>query len=94
MQPIRLSQNISGFMQWDLHTVETWCEKVSLSVNPDKTELVFIRKRKLPGFFEPHFFVVTLQHSMSVKYLRVVLDSWLSEREHVDVKVKKADYLL
>jgi len=94
MQLILLSQNISGFMQWDLHTVETWCDEVSLSVNPGKTELVFTSKRKLPGFFEPHFFGVTLHHSMSVKYLRVVLDSWLSWREHVDVKVKKADCLL
>jgi len=82
------------FMQWDLHTVETWCDEVSLSINPDKTELVFTRKRKLPGFFEPHFFGVTSHHSMLVKYLRVVLDSWLSWREHVDVKVKKAHRLL
>lgn len=73
-------------MQWDLRTVETWCDEVSLSVNPDKTELVFTRKRKLPGFFEPPFFGVTLHHSMSVKFHRVVLDSRLSWREHMDVK--------
>jgi len=68
--------------------------EVSLSVNPDKTGLVFTRKRKLPGFFEPRFFGVTLHHSMSVNYLRVVLDSRLFWREHVDVKVKKAHNLL
>jgi hypothetical protein len=65
-----------------------------LSFNPNKTELVFARKRKLPGFFEPYFFIVALHHSMSVKHLRVVLESWLSWREHVDVKVKKAHNLL
>jgi hypothetical protein len=55
---------VSGLMQWALLTVETWCNKVSLSVNPDKTRLVaFTRKRKLPGFFEPHFFRVTLVRS-------------------------------
>jgi hypothetical protein len=31
---------------------------------------------------------------MSVKYLSVVLDSWLMWREHVDVKVRKAHNLL
>jgi len=84
-----------GLIQWALHTVETWCDEVQLSVNPDKTGLVvFKRRRKLLGFFEPHLFVVTLCHPMSVKYLRVVLDSWLTWREHVDVNVRKAHNLL
>jgi len=44
----------SGLMQWALSTIEIWCNKVGLSVNPDKTGLVaFTRKRKLQGFFEP-----------------------------------------
>jgi len=38
-----------GGQAMGLHTVETWCNEVGLSVNPDKPELVFIRKRKLPG---------------------------------------------
>jgi len=68
-----------------------WCGKLGLSVNPDKTGLVaFTKKRKLTGFFEPHLFGKTLQRSMSVKYLGVILDSCLTWKEHVDVKVKKA----
>ena len=48
-------------MQWALLTIETWCNKVRLSVNPDKTGLIaFTRKRKLPDFFEPRFFGVKL----------------------------------
>jgi hypothetical protein len=48
-------------------------------VNPDKTELIaFTKKRKLPGFYEPHFFRVTLSLSRLVKYLGVILDSQLT----------------
>jgi hypothetical protein len=44
-----------------LHAVEMWCDELGLLVNPDKTGLVaFTRRRKLPGFFEPHFFGMTL----------------------------------
>ena len=78
-----------------LLTVQTWCDKVGLSVNPDKTGfIVFTRKGKLPCFSEPHFFGVTLCRSMPVKYLGEVLDSQLTWREHVDVKVRKAQNLL
>jgi len=50
---------VSGLMQWALLTVETWCNEVGLSVNPNKTGLVaFTWKRKLPGFPEPQFFGV------------------------------------
>jgi len=48
---------ISGLIQWTLHTIESWCDKLRLSINPDKTGLVaFTRRRKLPGFFEPRLF--------------------------------------
>jgi hypothetical protein len=81
--------------KWALQTTETWCDEVGLSVNPNKIGLVvFTRRRKLPGFFDPHLLDVTLCHPMSVKYLRVVLDSWLTWGEHVDVTVRKAHNLL
>jgi len=86
---------ISGLIQWALHTVELWHGGLGLSVNPNKTRLVaFTRKRKLMGFFEPHPFGKTLQCSMSVKYLGVILDSCLTWKEHVDAKVKKAQNLM
>jgi hypothetical protein len=82
-------------MQWALLTLETWCNEVRLSVNPDKTELItFRRKGKFLGFFEPHFFGVKLSFSRSVKYLRVILESRLTWREHVDFKMRKAHNLL
>jgi hypothetical protein len=87
----KFPNTVSGLIQWALRTVEMWSDVVGLSINPDKTGLVvFTRRRKLPGFFEPHFSGVTLRRCVSVKYLWVVLDSRLTWREHVDVKVRKA----
>ena len=52
-----------GLIQWALHTADTWCGEIGLSVNPVKTELVFTWKRNLPGFFESLFSGVTLHRS-------------------------------
>ena len=42
------------------HAVETMCGEIGFSVHFGKTELVFRRRRKLPGFFEPPLFGVTV----------------------------------
>ena len=87
----KFPNKVSGLIQWALHTVELWCGGLGLSVNPDKTGLVaFIRKRKQTGLFEPRLFGRTLQHSTSVKYLRVILDSRVTWKEHIDAKVRRA----
>jgi len=91
----KFPNTVSGLIQWALQTVEEWCGGLGLLVNPDKTGLVaFTRKRKLPGFFEPCLFGKTLHRSMSIKYLGVILDSRLTWKEHVDVKVKKVHNLM
>ena len=91
----KFPNTVSGLIQWALNIVELWCSELGLSVNPDKIGLVaFMRRRKLPGFVEPRLFGKTLQRSMSVKYQGVILDSRLTWREHVDVKVKKTQNLM
>jgi hypothetical protein len=91
----KFPNTVSRLIQWALYTVETRCDKLGLSVNPDKTGLVaFTRRRKLLGFFEPCLFGMTLHCSMLVKYLKVILDSRVTWREHVDVKVRKAHNVL
>jgi hypothetical protein len=53
-----------------------------------------MRRRKLPGFFEPHIFRTALHCSKSVKYLVVILDSRLTWQEHADAKTRKAQNLM
>ena len=87
----KFPNTVSGLIQWAFHTVELWCDELGLSINPNKTGLVaFTRKRKLPAFLEPSLFGTTLHHSMLVKYLGGTLDSQLTWKEQVDVKVRKA----
>jgi hypothetical protein len=75
----KFPNTVLGLLQWALSTVETWCNEVMLSVNPDKTGLVaFTRRRKPEGVFEPRLFGVPLKLSRSVKYLGVTLDSRLT----------------
>jgi len=82
---------VSGLIQWALYSVELWCGRLGLSVNPDKTGLVaFTRKRKLTGPFELRLFDGTLQRSTSFKYLGVILDSRLKWKENIDAKMRKA----
>jgi hypothetical protein len=91
----KFPNTVSGLMQWALSTIETWCNEVGLSVNPDKTGLVaFTRKRKLQGLFKPRLFGVPLRLSRSVKHLGVTLNSQLTWKEHVEAKARKAQNLL
>jgi hypothetical protein len=59
-----------------LNCVQTWCGEIGLNVNADKTYMVlFIKKEELGRF---------LRHKTlyQVKYLRVILDSILTQRNN------------
>ena len=50
LQVGKFPNTVSGLIQWALSTVETWCNEVGLTVNPDKTGLVaFTKKRNSRG---------------------------------------------
>jgi len=91
----KFPNTVSGLMQWALSTAGIWRNEVGQSVNTDESGLVsYTRKRKFQGFFEPQFFEVKLSLSGSVKFLGIILDSPLTWRERVEVKVRKAYNLL
>jgi len=82
-------------MQRALQTVEIWCDEVGLSAILMRPTLPYLlchiyKEQETAGFIESLFFGVTLRRSVSVKYLGVILDSWLTWRKHVNIEVKVA----
>jgi hypothetical protein len=76
-------------MQKALCIVQTWCWRVGLSVNGDKTSMVlFINNRKLVGFKKPILFGMELQLKNPVKYLGVILDQKLNWNSHIDHRMQ------
>jgi hypothetical protein len=75
--------------------INRWCETKGLNLNPSKTEVLWVtRKRTLN---KPNIILkgVTLEPRESVKYLGITIDQKLSWKSHVDnklVKVKRAIY--
>jgi len=73
-----------------LKLIETWCKKHSLSINPDKTEMVlFTRKRSLSGLKPTEIFKGKLNFSEEVKYLGITLDRKLTWNSHLQSRAKR-----
>ncbi len=82
---------VCSIMQRALIIVQEWCTEQSLSVNPQKTEMVlFTKKRKFEGFRAPYLYGVQLHLSKEAKYLGVILDSKLLWNSHLEQKCRKA----
>ena len=87
----RFPGTLCDITQQALRLVETWCDDNGLSVNPTKTELVlFTKKRNVQDFYEPKLYGNNIQLKNQAKYLGVILDSKLSWKNHVELKVNKA----
>ena len=71
--------------------VERWCHDKTLSVNPNKTEMILFTRRYKPEQLKViYFFNEELKLSQSVKYLGVILDPKLSWKAHLDSRCQKA----
>jgi hypothetical protein len=65
-------QTMSEVLQTALCTVQQWCERTNLSINPNKKVIrPFTRKREIKGLKEPVLFNKTIQLSNEVKYLAI-----------------------
>ena len=83
-------QDVVRRMQRALGIVERWCDKVKLSVNPDKTQCVLFTKRRNLDIPEgPVFYGRTLVITDQVKYLGVILDRKLMWKQHIQYASRK-----
>jgi hypothetical protein len=70
---------ISEVLQAALGLVQKWCDKTGLSINPSKTVVIPVtKKRVLKGLKGPTLFGKTIQLSTEVKYLGLALDKGLT----------------
>jgi hypothetical protein len=87
----KFPQTVSEVLQTALHTVQQWCERTKLSINPCKTVVIpFTRKRAIKGLKEPILFNKMIQLSNEVKYLGITLDKGLTWKMQLDMVINKA----
>ena len=75
----------------DLNSLNNWLLSNKISLNKDKTELVFFRKvrSKLPLNIKIKMNGKRLTHSKKVKYLGIYIDETLMGRAHCEELIKK-----
>jgi hypothetical protein len=78
-------------LQTALRTVQKWCERTNLSINPNKMVIIpFTRKRDIKGLKEPILFSKTIQICSEVKDLGITLDKGLTWKKTAINKAYKA----
>jgi hypothetical protein len=86
----KFPQTVSEVLQTALHTVQQWCERTKLSINPNKTVVIsFTRRRNIKGLKEPILFGEKIQLSSEVKYLGITLDKRLTWKKQLDKVINK-----
>jgi hypothetical protein len=82
---------LSECLQTALYTVQRWCERTGLSINPNKTVIIpFTRRRNIRVLKEPVLFNKIIQLSSDVKYLDLTLDKGLTWRKQLDMFINRA----
>ncbi len=75
---------VTDLMQGSLRVMGSWCKTKGLSVNPEKTEVLLItRKRKTEGAVRLEYQSVKLNLTKEVKYLGVIHDDKLMWKAQV-----------
>jgi hypothetical protein len=87
----KFPHTVSEVLQTALYSVQQWCERTNLSINPNKTVIIpFTGKMDIKGLTEPILFSKIIQLSSEVKYLGITLDKGLSGKKQLDKAISKA----
>jgi hypothetical protein len=71
-------QTVSEVLHPALHTVQQWCKRTKLSINPNKTVVMSFTRRNTKGLREPILSGEMIQLSSGVKYLGITLEKRLT----------------
>jgi hypothetical protein len=86
----KFPQTVSEVLQTALHTVQQWCERTKLYIDPNKSVVPFTIKMNIKGLKEPILFGKRIRLSSHVKYLGVTLDKGLTWKNQLDKFTEKA----
>jgi hypothetical protein len=83
-------QTVLGVLQTALCTVQQWCERIKLSINPNKTAAIpFTTNRNIKALNEPILFSKSIPLFSEVKYLGIALDKGLTWKKQLDKVIDK-----
>jgi hypothetical protein len=86
----KFPHTVSEVLQTALHTVQQWCERTKLSINPNKMVIIPVtRKRNTKGLKTPILFNKTTQLCSEIKYLGLTLDKGHGKKQ-LDKAISKA----
>ncbi len=81
---------VADLMQGSLGVADSWCKSKGLSVNPEKTEVLLItRKKKTERVIRLEYQGVKLNLTKEVKYPGVILDDVQTWKAHVRGQERK-----
>ena len=88
---IKNKNTVLGNANKAMKIVETWCQEVGLSVNPDKTFAIRFTKGKVKWQLDNvKIFGKNIEWVDSIKYLGVTIDKNLSWRPHINNALSRA----
>jgi hypothetical protein len=87
----KFPQTVSEVLQTALCTLQRWCERTKLSINPNLMVVIpFTRKRNIKRLREQILFSKRIQLSSEVKYLAVTLGKGLTWKKQLDKVIAMA----
>jgi hypothetical protein len=90
----KFPHTVSEVLQTALGTVQQWCDRTKLSINPKEAVIPFTRKRNIKGLKQPILLNKIIQLSNEVKYLGITIDKGLTWKKQVDKVTDKANNAL
>jgi hypothetical protein len=85
---------VQNIVQQALNTVNKWCERVDLSVNPDKVTAILITQKKKYSIKNLKLSGIDIVYKEQARYLGIILDGRLTWNPHCRAKANSCTVAL